>query len=146
MSAFWNFLSKQLFSTPQLPPCDAAEQTIIVTGSNVGLGLEAARHFVRLDAKKVILAVRSVEKGDKAKKSIEESTQRSGVVEVWQLDLSSYESVKQFATKAQSLQRLDAVVENAGIATQTYRMLEDNEATISESRRRLRDSSAPKQA
>jgi retinol dehydrogenase-12 len=33
-------------------------QTIIVTSSNVGLGLEAARHFVRLDAAKVIIAVR----------------------------------------------------------------------------------------
>lgn len=64
------------------PNKDFSGQTIIVTGSNVGLGLEAARHFTRLNAEKIILAVRNLEKGDVAKKSIEESTGRTGVIEV----------------------------------------------------------------
>ena len=94
------------------------------------MGLEASRHFVRLNAEKVILAVRAPEKGEEAKKSIEESTKRTGVIEVWQLDLSSYESVKRFAAKAQSLKRLDVLVENAGILTPTWSIAEDNESTI----------------
>lgn len=74
--------------------------------------------------------MRSLEKGDKAKESIEQTTGRQGVVEVWQLDLASYESTKQFAKRAEGLKRLDAVVENAGIARETYSVSEDNESTI----------------
>jgi NAD(P)-dependent dehydrogenase (short-subunit alcohol dehydrogenase family) len=101
-----------------------------VTGGNVGLGREAARHFVRLGASKVILACRSVEKGEVAKVDIEESTKRMGVVEVWQVDLSSYESVKQFCAQASKLERLDIVVENAGLATPKYEEVEGMESTI----------------
>ncbi|KAL8827157.1 MAG: hypothetical protein Q9191_003358 [Dirinaria sp. TL-2023a] len=131
MAGLFKFLHNQLWVTPSLPQADHTGQTVIVTGANVGLGLEAARHFARFNARKVIVAVRNLEKGEKARQSIEESTKRFGVVEVWQVDLSSYESVKQFAAKAQGLERLDAVVENAGIATRIYRVEEDNEATIS---------------
>jgi len=59
-------------------------KTVVVTGANVGLGLEAGRHFVRLGAGKVILAVRSLDKGKRAQNSIEDSTARNHGVEVWQ--------------------------------------------------------------
>ena len=78
-------------------------------------GKEAARHFVRLGAEKVIIACRSAQKGEAAKKDIETSTKRTGVVEVWSLDLQDYDSIKSFAAKAQGLQRIDSLVENAGI-------------------------------
>lgn len=87
-----------------------------MTGANVGLGLEAARHFTRLGAAKVILACRDTEKGERAKADIERSTARSGTVEVWPLDLCSFESVKQFCRRADQLPRLDVVVENAAVA------------------------------
>lgn len=87
-----------------------------MTGANVGLGLEAARHFARLGAAKVILACRDTEKGERAKADIERSTERSGTVEVWPLDLCSFESVKQFCRRADQLPRLDVVVENAAVA------------------------------
>ena len=106
-------------------------QTVIVTGSNTGLGLEAARHFVRLDAKKVILSVRNLEKGEAAKESILKSEKKTpDVIEVWKLDLSNYQSSKDFAKKAQSLERIDILVENAGIVTEEWRMMEENESTI----------------
>ena len=130
MAEFFNFLYSQLFVTLPYPTHSFSGQTIIVTGSNTGLGLEAARHFVRLDAAKVILAVRSLSKGETAKESIETSTKRKGVAEVWNLDLGSYESVKDFAKKAEGLERLDALVENAGVARGEWSVLEDNEATI----------------
>jgi retinol dehydrogenase-12 len=129
MSALLLFLREQ-FSPIPYPETNFSGQTIIVTGSNTGLGLEAARHFTRLNAEKVVLAVRNLEKGEAAIRSIEETTGRQGVLVVWQLDLSSYESVKEFVRKAEGLKRLDAVVENAGIATNKYTLFEDNESTI----------------
>ncbi|MCJ1231920.1 hypothetical protein MMC12_008599 [Toensbergia leucococca] len=130
LSYVLEFLYRQLFVTPPYPKKDFAGQTIIVTGANTGLGLEAARHFTRLNAEKVILAVRNLDKGETAKQSIEASTKRPNTVEVWQLDLSSYESVKQFVKRIEGLRRLDAVLENAGIFTARYSITEGNESTI----------------
>jgi retinol dehydrogenase 12 len=127
----FHFLKSQWTVTPTYPTASYEGQTVIVTGSNVGLGFEAARHITRLGAAKVILAVRSVEKGEAAKKSIEESEKSSGVVEVWQLDLSSYASVEAFAKRAnEELARLDVVLENAGIATRNFSLAEGNEQTV----------------
>ncbi|KAL5001253.1 hypothetical protein BDV10DRAFT_13550 [Aspergillus recurvatus] len=93
-------------------------KTYIVTGANTGLGFEAAKHFVRLGAKKVILAVRSIPSGEAAKQKIDAATVTTDVAEVWSLDLSSYSSVKAFAKRAiAKLDRIDAVIENAAVAT-----------------------------
>jgi len=108
------FFYRQWFVTPKYPTQSCEGKTVIVTGANVGLGYEAAKHFVRLGAAKVILAVRSLDKGDAAAKSIEAEEHRSGVVEVWELDLGRYESVKKFAKRVDGLDRVDAVIENAG--------------------------------
>ncbi len=88
-----------------------------MTGSNVGLGKEAARHFARLGACKIILAVRNSKAGEEAKKDIETSTKcGADILEVWTLDLLSYESCKSFADRASKLPRLDVLLENAGVA------------------------------
>jgi retinol dehydrogenase-12 len=120
----------QYLSTIPYPTHDFTGQIAIVTGANTGLGLEAARHLTRLNAAKVIIACRTVSKGEVAKKSIEDSTKRQGVVEVWQLDLNSYTSVKDFAARAEQLDRLDVLLENAGVNTLKWSIAEDNETTI----------------
>jgi retinol dehydrogenase-12 len=112
------------------PTQSFAGQTIIVTGANTGLGLEAARHFTRLNAAKVILASRSISKGEEAAHSIEETTGRKGICEVWQLDLGNFDSVKKFTERAAELDRLDIVCENAGIAALGYKELEGMESMI----------------
>jgi NADP-dependent 3-hydroxy acid dehydrogenase YdfG len=76
-----------------VPTTSLTSKTYIVTGSNNGLGLETARHLVARSASRVILAVRNTTAGETAKSSIERSTGRKGVVEVWALDLASFESV-----------------------------------------------------
>ncbi|KAG8625062.1 hypothetical protein KVT40_006813 [Elsinoe batatas] len=125
------FLYYQWFLTPAYPTQSFEGKTIVVTGANTGLGFEAAKHFVRLGAEKVIIAVRTVSKGEEAKRQLEEATRRTGVVEVWQLDLSSYNSVQAFAAKATSeLKRIDVLLENAGINTQKFARTEGNESTI----------------
>ncbi|KAL8290473.1 hypothetical protein RQP46_002731 [Phenoliferia psychrophenolica] len=108
----------QLRRLPAPTKYDLAGRVIIVTGSNVGLGLEAARHFATMRPLKLILAVRSVGKGEAAKRSIVESTGCSGdSVEVWELDMANFESVRKFARRAQEdLGRLDILLANAGLA------------------------------
>ena len=127
------FFSTQIFhSNLPVPHTSFEGRTIIVTGSNVGLGFEAAKHFARLGASKLILAVRSLDKGEKAKRDIEaEADIRKGIVDVWELDLGNYENVRKFAARAtKELERIDVLCENAGIATRTYKHLEGEEATI----------------
>ncbi|KAK4995159.1 hypothetical protein LTR66_004967 [Elasticomyces elasticus] len=120
----------QLFVTPKTPQTDCSGKTIIVTGGNTGLGKEAARHFVRLGAAKVILGCRSLSKGEEAKRDIEQSTRRTGVVEVWAIDLADYASVQAFARKAEGLERLDAVLENAGVNTQKFKLVDGIETNL----------------
>lgn len=90
--------------------------TYIVTGANTGLGFEATKHLVALGSTKVIMAVRNLSLGEEAKAKIEESTGVANIAEVWELDLASYVSVKEFAKKAADLDRIDALIENAGLA------------------------------
>ena len=105
--------------------------TYIVTGANGGLGFETARHLVRLEARKVIIAVRNVPAGEAAKAEIETATKTRNVVEVWSLDLASYESVKAFAKRSiDKLDRIDALIENAGVALDKWVTAEGNESSI----------------
>jgi len=94
---------------------------IIVTGANTGVGFEAAVKFVKLGAVRVILGVRSLKKGDDAKARIEHATGRKEIVDVWQLDMLDYDSIRAFARRAETeLPRLDIAVLNAGVASGTY--------------------------
>lgn len=121
----------QLFTRPPFPTNDFTGKTILVTGANVGLGKEATAHFVRLGAAKVIVAVRSIEKGEAAKREIETALERPNIIEILELDLSKYSSVKNFAANlAQRYDRIDHAVMNASIATEDYETFEDNESTI----------------
>ncbi|KAG9247996.1 hypothetical protein BJ878DRAFT_552142 [Calycina marina] len=80
------------------------------------LVFEGVNHLVALGSSKVIRAVRNLELGEKAKIEIESSAGITGVAEVWEFDLTVHDSVKSFATKALTLDRIDALIENAGVA------------------------------
>ena len=130
MASFLDSVRAQRTRLPVIPT-SFANETIIITGANTGLGLEAARHCVRLGASRVILAVRSLARGEAAKADIESTTKRPGVAEVWLLDLASYDSVKAFAERASTeLKRIDKVIENAGVALERWTVAEGSETTI----------------
>jgi NAD(P)-dependent dehydrogenase (short-subunit alcohol dehydrogenase family) len=131
MLTFPEFLYRQLIKTLPKPTSRHENQTILVTGSNVGLGKEAARHFTALGASTVILAVRSLAKGETAKEDIERTTKIKNVVQVRQLDMASYDSVLDFAAQlAKDIPRLDIAVLNAGVFRGEWEMMEQDESTI----------------
>ncbi|OQE37254.1 hypothetical protein PENCOP_c010G00889 [Penicillium coprophilum] len=97
-----------------------AGKTALVTGSNSGVGLETSRQLLDLGLSKLILAVRSEERGQTAKKKLSAGRNLSDdSIEVWNLDQSDYGSVVAFAERAKSLPRLDIVVLNIGIGNAT---------------------------
>jgi len=101
------------------PPPIAAEvklegQTAIITGSNTGLGFEAARQLLQLDLSWLILAVRSQAKGSVAAEALCKEFPLAQI-EVWILDLEDPDSVSAFAIKCQTLGRIDMVILNAGV-------------------------------
>ncbi|PYI09623.1 NAD(P)-binding protein [Aspergillus sclerotiicarbonarius CBS 121057] len=128
------FFHSQLFVTPAFPTQSFANQTVIVTGSNTGLGLEAARHFYRLNCARLILAVRTVSKGEAAKENILGSVRQRtdpDAIEIWPLNLSSTASTLAFADRAKTeLSRVDVLVENAGINTADWVIVEGYEQAV----------------
>lgn len=99
-----------------------AGKTVLVTGANVGLGFEAAVKYAALGADKLILAVRTLAKGEEAKKRI---VQRSGrkmtdfIVLI--ADLSDFASVKAFvAALGRATQHLDVALLNAGMGNPSF--------------------------
>ena len=108
-----------------------AEQTIIVTGANTGLGYESSHHLSRLGLGKLIMGVRRPRKGEEAKREILASTGRSdSSIEVWNVDMDDYNSIKAFAKRAAELSRVDGVLANAGIMTNEFKLSGDLESTL----------------
>jgi retinol dehydrogenase 12 len=131
MPSFGNFIHTQLILKIPKPTTSFFSKTVIITGANTGLGKEAAKHIVRLGAGKVILGCRNTSKGNKAKLEIESSLKCSpGVIEVWEVDIESPPSVKEFVDKANKLPRLDVVINNAGIQTINFQVAYGTERTI----------------
>lgn len=96
---------------------DLTGKVIIVTGGNSGLGFESVKAFAQNGAK-VILASRSLENGERAKKEIGSN---QGNIEVMHLDLEDLNSVKNFANNfLVKYNRLDVLLNNAGIMMAPY--------------------------
>jgi len=92
------------WSPEELPSLDG--RTAIVTGSNSGIGLAAARELARSGAR-VVMAVRNTEKGEAAASGLE------GTVEVRELDLADLSSVREFASGFDG--DVDLLINNAGV-------------------------------
>jgi NAD(P)-dependent dehydrogenase (short-subunit alcohol dehydrogenase family) len=92
-----NFWRQMLHSVPRITAgIDLARKAALVTGSNGGLGLECARHFLKLRPSLLILAVRSFQKGEAAAAGLRADFPFARI-EVWQLDMESFRSVQAFA-------------------------------------------------
>lgn len=112
----FTFFPDQFFS--KLPEIDAdlTGRTFLITGSNTGLGLASAIHLARMRASHLVLGVRDLNKGAKAKEEIIAQTKFAGTIDVWELDMTRFDSVKSFAERTnRTLSRLDGAMINAGI-------------------------------
>jgi len=103
---------------------DQKGKIVIVTGSSSGIGYEAARVLANKGAK-VIVAVRNLDKGEKAKEKILNQNGNADV-EVMKIDLSDLNSVKTFAEEFNSkFDKLDILINNAGVMIPPYSKTKD---------------------
>ncbi|CAK7212616.1 hypothetical protein SCUCBS95973_001524 [Sporothrix curviconia] len=120
-AGFFYNIRRQFQSVPPIPAGVRLDgKTVLVTGANVGLGLACARYFLELGAVRLIMAVRTVSKGEAAATPLRNDFP-SAQVDVWPLDLERPWSVQAFATRcAAELGRLHVAVLNAGLAMETF--------------------------
>ncbi|KAI1316198.1 hypothetical protein F5Y16DRAFT_187079 [Xylariaceae sp. FL0255] len=98
-------------------------RTAIVTGSNVGLGLEACRQLLSRGLSRLIMGVRSQAKGDAAADKIRQDFP-DATVSVWIVDMESYSSIQKFSKKCEALEGIDVVILNAGLVKMAYETVE----------------------
>ncbi|NHN39324.1 SDR family NAD(P)-dependent oxidoreductase [Pseudomaricurvus alcaniphilus] len=96
----------------------------IVTGANTGLGFETARGLAEKGVQ-VVMACRNLGKAAEAQQRILEQCPEAQL-EIMALDLSSLKSVREFASVYQQrFQRLDILINNAGIMIPPYSLSVD---------------------
>ncbi|CAM1505164.1 Fc.00g108010.m01.CDS01 [Cosmosporella sp. VM-42] len=121
-ASFPGTIWKQRFhSVPQIPSHISLEgKTAVVTGASGGLGLECARQLLQLHPARLILAVRTQKKGDAVASTLRAEFPNAQI-EVWPLDMESYDSVRAFATRCRdTLEKLDVAILNAGCGKQDF--------------------------
>lgn len=99
-------------------------KVVIVTGANTGMGLAATVELARKGAR-VIMACRSQKRGEEA---LATAKQQSGSqeIELMLLDLSSLDSIRQFAQTFTSRYKvLDVLMNNAGVVTTKRQLTAD---------------------
>ncbi|KAI2617327.1 NAD(P)-binding protein [Hypomontagnella submonticulosa] len=122
---FIGFLYRQWFKYRKPLPegTSVSGQTAVITGSNSGLGFEAARQLFQLGLTHLIMAVRSQARGDAAADKLRKEFPGAKVW-VWLLDMESYDSIKAFVERCETLPRLDIVILNAGLRSDKFQLLE----------------------
>ena len=117
-----------------MPQGDLTGRTILVTGANSGLGLDATKLLAQLNCSTIVVACRSIAKGEKTRetilKSVTPSKKQPPTVVIFELDLDSFSSVIAFSERCKDLPRLDAAILNAGISLSEFSLTEGYETTI----------------
>ena len=131
MPSFGDFVHAQFLLKIPAPSASFASKTVIVTGANGGLGKEIVKHIIRLGASKVIFGCRSRIRGNQAKEEIEGLLKCGpAIIEIWDVDLESPKSIKDFVDQANTLPRLDVLINNAGVRAIKFKTVYDTEHTL----------------
>ncbi|MEI8271201.1 MAG: oxidoreductase [Paludibacter sp.] len=103
---------------------DLTGKTVLVTGGNSGLGFEAVKVFAQKGAF-VVMACRSLAKGEEAKKQIT-GLNPTAIISVMELDLTDLKSIHSFVNQFKEYHsRLDILLNNAGIMMVPYGLTKD---------------------
>lgn len=111
---------------PTPPTTSFAHKTVLITGANTGIGYETARQCLILNAERVIIAVRSISKGQEAISALRadpavKNANPNARLDIFELDLDDYESGLRFAQKvAVEVDVLDVLICNAGVNMLNY--------------------------
>jgi NAD(P)-dependent dehydrogenase (short-subunit alcohol dehydrogenase family) len=101
----------------------------IVTGANSGIGKETTVFLAQMDAH-VIMVCRSEKRGKKAMNEIREKNPKAQL-DLMLCDLSSFSEVRSFAEKFKAnYNKLDLLINNAGVYLSNYTESEDGVATM----------------
>lgn len=97
---------------------------MLITGANSGIGLATA-HMAAAEGATLLMAARSVEKGQAAVEAVKEKS-GNGNVELLQLDLASFASIRKAATEVMERHdRLEVLINNAGLILTERRTTEE---------------------
>ncbi|TGJ78106.1 hypothetical protein E0Z10_g10656, partial [Xylaria hypoxylon] len=96
-------------------------KTVLVTGANTGMGFQAALKYAQLGTSTLILAVRDASKGEEAKARITRDVTTGLDIIIKAVDLSTFNSVKEFAQDInKSVPALHVVELCAGIMSPSF--------------------------
>lgn len=100
-------------------------KVVIITGSNKGIGKEAAKQIAKLGAK-VYMACRSLDSSNQVRDKIIKETGNQNIF-VKHLDLASVDSIINFAEQFKKEEsKLDVLINNAGLWTKTKKLTNIN--------------------
>ncbi|KAF8849033.1 NAD(P)-binding protein [Acephala macrosclerotiorum] len=118
------FLKSQFCAKPKWAPkiTDLSNKVALVTGGGSGLGYHASRQLLSFKLSHLIITVRSMSRGEDAASKLR-TEYPNAKIEVWELEMSSYDSVQAVARRAASLPRLDIAILNAGIVKPDFNIV-----------------------
>jgi WW domain-containing oxidoreductase len=96
---------------------DLTGRTVVITGSNCGIGFETAQALASAGAK-VIFACRNIEKGEEALRRCKALHPKSELA-FFPLDLASADSIKHFCSEVKD-ETIDTLICNAGLVPTSY--------------------------
>lgn len=96
-----------------MTPQNLSNSTVLITGANIGLRLEAACEILHCKSKRLILAVWNLKKGRLASTVLDLSKPSTTQIDVQKQDQASFESIYNFVKELKG-ERVDIAILNAG--------------------------------
>ncbi|KAG1871203.1 short-chain dehydrogenase [Suillus subalutaceus] len=122
------FLREQWTELP-VSTADVSDQSLVVVGTNVGLGNEAAVHLAQLKPKNLLITSRNEVKCELSKTDVETRSGMTGI-ESWPLELSSFDSVRSFVDNFEAKgYTVNVLIANGGLSTMKYAKTSDGYET-----------------